>query len=128
MKYIIASHGDYANGLYSAIKKIAGDNSNIFTINAYTDEETLESKVSEIINTRETQNWIIFTDLLGGSVNQYMMKNLMSKEIRVISGINLYLILAIIQLEENNDLDEHIRERINNARGQMCYINSLLDK
>ena len=73
MKYLIASHGEYAAGLASAVRRLAGENPDVTALCAYTDEVPLETHMQKIMAGHEAETWIIMTDLLGGSVNQYMI-------------------------------------------------------
>ena len=66
MKYLIASHGEYAAGLASAVRRLAGENPDVTALCAYTDEVPLETHMQNIMAGHETETWIIMTDLLGG--------------------------------------------------------------
>lgn len=128
MKYLIASHGEVAQGWASAVAKIAGCQKHVEVINAYTDEETLDNKVKSILAENCEESWVIFTDLLQGSVNQLMMKEYCRPNLRIVTGVNLYLILAVMKLEETNDFDAQLSQCIRDAQSQVCYVNSLLEE
>ncbi len=125
MKYIIASHGQYADGLYSVVKQLAGDEKKVYAILAYIDEETIHEKFEKVIK-EDKGTWIIFTDILGGSVNQYVIKNYNESRFKIIAGINPYCVLSILELEEDEHLDENIRNIINESHKQMCYVNDFI--
>ena len=113
MKYLIASHGEYAAGLASALRRLSGENADVMqTIMAGHEEET----------------WIIFTDLLGGSVNQYMMRHLLKPNCHILAGVNLELILDVLKLEETDDLAADLQRCIDQAQTRICYVNSMLRK
>lgn len=125
MKYIIASHGQYADGLYSVVKQLAGDEKEIYAILAYIDEETINEKFKQVIQD-DNGTWIIFTDILGGSVNQYVINNYNESRFKIIAGINPYCVLSILELNEDEHLDENIRNIINESHKQMCYVNDFI--
>lgn len=128
MNYLIASHGEYAAGLASAVTRLAGQDKKIYTLCAYTDGTPMEERMQALMAGHEEERWIIFTDLLGGSVNQYMMQKLMKPGCHILTGINLELILSVLRLEETDDLDSALAACVGQAREQICYVNSLMEK
>lgn len=128
MKYLIASHGKYASALYSEIILLTGESKEIYTIDAYLDNEPFQDKFNRIVNLNEDCRWIIFTDLLGGSVNQFMMKNCHDERFKIIAGVNLYSILEILELEENDELDRNIKHVLNESTKQMAFVSELIKK
>ena len=78
-KIIIASHHSLAEGFKSTLEYIAPGVANIVTLNAYLDNVSIEDQVKAIMNElKEDEETIIFTDLLGGLVNQELTKYLPS--------------------------------------------------
>ena len=128
MKYLIASHGEYAAGLASALRRLSGENADVIPLCAYTDELPLETQLQTIMAGHEEETWIIFTDLLGGSVNQYMMRHLLKLNCHILAGVNLELILDVLKLEETDDLAADLQRCIDEAQTRICYVNSMLRK
>ena len=128
MKYLIASHGEYAAGLASAVRRLAGENPDVTALCAYTDEVPLETHMQKIMAGHEAETWIIMTDLLGGSVNQYMMRSLLKPNCHLLAGVNLELILNVLKLEETDDLAADLQRCIDEAQTRICYVNSMLRK
>ena len=128
VKYLIASHGEYAAGLASALRRLSGENADVIPLCAYTDELPLETQMQTIMAGHEEETWIIFTDLLGGSVNQYMMRHLLKPNCHILAGVNLELILDVLKLEETDDLAVDLQRCIDQAQTRICYVNSMLQK
>ena len=119
VKYLIASHGEYAAGLASAVRRLAGENPDVTALCAYTDEVPLETHMQNIMAGHETETWIIMTDLLGGSVNQYMMRSLLKPNCHLLAGVNL---------EETDDLAADLQRCVSEAQNRICYVNSIIQK
>ncbi|WP_072685465.1 PTS sugar transporter subunit IIA [Holdemania sp. Marseille-P2844] len=128
MKYLIASHGEYAAGLTSAVCRLAGENPDVTALCAYTDETPLETRMQKIMEGHEAETWIIMTDLLGGSVNQYMMRSLLKPNCHILAGVNLELILNVLKLEETDDLAADLQRCVSEAQSRICYVNSFIQK
>lgn len=128
VKYLIASHGEYAAGLASAVRRLAGENPDVTALCAYTDEVPLETHMQQIMAGHEAETWIIMTDLLGGSVNQYMMRSLLKPNCHLLAGVNLELILNVLKLEETDDLAAELQRCVSEAQSRICYVNSIIQK
>lgn len=127
MKFIIATHGYLASGYVSSIKVLTSKE-NIYAVNAYVGELfDVQEKLKELIESFDTQEEIIiFTDIMSGSITQYISKFLNRKNIRCMTGINLPLILEFMLTSETID-DTFIDNKIKEAREQMVCINRLLE-
>ncbi len=113
-KYIIASHGSLARGFYTAIEMIIGSCENVKDYNL--DEfaspyQILEELESEISSNQETQ-YVVFTDLLGGSVNNCLMCLCKFTNVFVISNVSLGLILTVILDCSEDDMNTKIERAI----------------
>lgn len=100
-KILIATHGHMASGMKNSIEILAGDSFWIETIDAYTPEceEDYSKRIQSFISAIEKEDEaVIFTDLLGGSVNQKVCQlNQENKEnIFIVTGSNLMCILGVL--------------------------------
>lgn len=114
-KILIATHGNLADGFKSSIHVLAGKPCDIQTINAYVDENCTDysKQISDFIQSVESEDEaVIFTDLMGGSVNQKVCQLCMqtTKHIHIVTGVNLMCILGI--LLESRPLDEAVLQEI----------------
>lgn len=113
-KILIATHGMLAEGFKSSIGILLGNTDNIQTINAYTDNSVGDySKciLKFISSIGESDEGIIFTDILGGSVNQKVCQLCINKDnIFIVTGTNLMCILSV--LLENRPLTDKILKEI----------------
>jgi len=103
-RIVVASHGSMAEGMKNTIELFAGQNENVSYISAYTKknddlDETIDKLFSSFSNDDKV---IIFTDLMGGSVNQRLtVKAKNNPNIYIIYGFNLPIVIeAILSKEE----------------------------
>lgn len=128
-KFIIATHGRMASGTRSSLEIILGQNEDLFLIEAYTEEnkgieEDLERIFKEIDVGTEL---IIFTDLLGGSITNQVLRFTRDRNIHIVSGFNLALLVEIIMADSDQSPGEIIELAIIAAREQMVYVNKLMN-
>ena len=127
-KFLIATHGAFAKGVKSALGIIVGEMDNVFLIQAYLDEsKPVEEELASILETfTNAEELIIFTDLLGGSVNNVMLRNALRENIHIVSGFNLPLLIEVILGDEDTPVIQVIENAISNAKEQMVYVNKLI--
>jgi mannose/fructose-specific phosphotransferase system component IIA len=125
---MIATHTNLAAGFKKALLFFTGTGEDIVTVCAYEDSD--DSPRDEIerffaaVDSRDTV--VVFTDLLGGSVNQIMAEKLKTKNFHLITEANLSVIIAVATLGEEEINAESIRENIELCKSQMKYMNDLL--
>ncbi|MEI0563962.1 PTS sugar transporter subunit IIA [Brachyspira pulli] len=128
-QFLIISHGEMSTGMKSTITMLLGNNFNLDTIAAYLDgEETdINSKIKGYLEKLGSDDeLIIFTDIFGGSVNNESMKHINDKRVRIVSGINIPVVLEILS-NSNSDssIDNIIREAISEAKESIIFCNDL---
>lgn len=123
-KIVIASHGDFSKGLLSSIEMIVGKQENIKTYSLYPGEtpEQFTKEVEEEILKNKEDEFIIMTDLLGGSVHTAMTSLCKFKNVHLISGVSLNLALEILTNLDEEDLEETIKNALSVNLEQITYI------
>lgn len=124
-KIIIASHHKLAKGFKDTLEYIAPSTVEIIDINAYMDDTPLQTEVDDVLKQfNETEQILIFTDLLGGSVNQEFANRMSEYNIELISGVSLPIILTLmLKLNGNEITSNEIRQAIEEAKSQIVYVN-----
>ena len=127
-KIIIATHHELAKGLKNTFYYIAPNTVEIVEISAYLDNIPVENQVKEVLEKFDKDEQIlVFTDILGGSVNQAFVKYLSEYNIRLISGVNLPILLTIgLQFDSSELSENNIRQAIEESRKQLVYVNDIL--
>lgn len=127
VKVIIASHHKLADGMGNTLKYLVPSLTDIETISAYLDNEPIDSAVEAALgHCQDTEDVVVFTDLLGGSVNQEFVRQL-KPNVHVIAGMNLPIIMTLLLQLENQPLSEElITQSIEEAKNQIIYVNQFL--
>lgn len=119
---LIATHGKMASGIRYTAELIVGKIAEITTIDAYvTPEDNVEEQFKEYFKAHGQDRIFIFTDLMGGSVNQKLIGYAAQKNVTLITGTNLPVLMQVMLADENAD-DEEIRQYIEDARGELQLI------
>lgn len=128
-KFLISTHGTFAGGIKSALELIAGKNENVYTIEAYTGEnKSIDDDIQEILaKINPSDELIVFTDLMGGSVTNQVIQNALKENVYIISGVNLPLLLDIILADPDAPVTEIIEAGIVNAKDQIIFVNKLIN-
>jgi fructoselysine and glucoselysine-specific PTS system IIA component len=94
---ILASHGEFAQGLKQTATMIIGDSVPIHALSAFRDEdESILVQKKKLLATIDIEETYILTDILGGSVNNDMLTIIKEYEgLQLITGMNLPLVISI---------------------------------
>lgn len=127
-KFLIATHGKLAGGVKSSLDIITGAADSVFLIEAYVDgNSAVEDDIKAVIaQLGQNDELIAFTDLLGGSITNQLLQHGLQKNVHVVSGFNLALVIEILLADTDTPAEQVITEAIENARQQMVYVNALL--
>ena len=126
-QFIIATHSYLADGYKHSIKFFDGEVKNVHFINAYTDEQNnFVEQVEQILSEFKDEQVIILTDLPGGSVNKEAAGLIKKYNCKVISGINLSLVLELVLSSDEVLTNETICSAVEQARSQIVFMNDLL--
>ncbi len=110
VQVIVTGHGNFASGMLSALKLIAGEKENVRGVDfpeSYSTSDLREDLLSAINEAGEEA--IILTDLAGGSpynTSVTLMAECKDKRIKVFSGTNLAMLLSVVFADEDATLEE----------------------
>lgn len=129
IEVILASHKSLAKGMKESLEFIAGPFPNVKVMEAYThDKYNIEEEIEKLLDFDDKA--IVITDVLGGSVNSawmnYVINNKLTNRIKVITGMNLALVIEICTSINDNDFFEKIPDYINSAKEGIIDCNSKL--
>lgn len=123
-KFIIASHHRFAAGLKDTVEFVTGFKP-IYDLSAYVDDEDIGNQINQIMNHISTEDEVfIFTDMAGGSVTQKFWP-FIAKNVHLICGMNLPLIMACALLDETPLSAEEVNELVLESREQIIYLNQV---
>ena len=120
---LIATHGKMASGIRYTAELIVGKMDEITTIDAYvTPEDNVEKKFEEYFAQHENDRIFVFTDLMGGSVNQKLLGYSQKESVTLITGTNLPVLMQVM-MADNDVTEEEIQEFIDDAREELQMVN-----
>ena len=119
---LIATHGKMASGIRYTAELIVGKLAEITTIDAYvTPEDNVEEQFRTFFAEHENDRIIVFTDLMGGSVNQKLMEYAKKDNVSLITGTNLPVLIQVM-LAGDDVTEEEIEEYIEEARSELQMV------
>lgn len=124
-KYIIASHGKFAEGIRNSAEMILGPQKDLQVICAYLEAGfDLKREIKRVLEKIPPgSEVIIFTDLFGGSVNNACLSGKGDHDYHLIAGINLCLLLSVLTAPADEPLEQTIESAIRTAKDQIVYCN-----
>jgi fructoselysine and glucoselysine-specific PTS system IIA component len=127
-KFLIATHGQLAKGIKSSLDIIIGPMENVFLIEAYVNEnKSIEEEIRNVLlNISSDDELIVFSDLLGGSITNQVLRTAPQENVHVVSGFNLPLLIDVLLADAATPVAEVIETSIGNAREQIVYVNKLI--
>ena len=116
-KMIIASHGTMAKGIYDAAKMIVGDCPNVDTYNLadYDGPQNILEKVRSSIVDDQT-DYVVFCDIKGGSVHTQMMQLMNHKNVYIVTGMTLSMIVEFILSSEEKETLGLLKEIVQSSK------------
>lgn len=102
---IIITHGCLAQTLLNTVENIIGKQTDVVAINFEVDEsfESLKQKVSNTVRSF-VDGCIIFTDIFGGSPCNVCIEFLSDPKVRVITGVNIPMLLEAFNNRNCTDI------------------------
>ena len=129
-KVIIATHGELSKGLVNTISIIAGESfaEQIQTYSLYPGEDVsvLAEKVKEEVLGDPSLDYVLLTDIMGGSVDNNLYHLITNPNVWLISGVNLLLVLEIILAAEDTPTEEVLLRAVESAKDSINFRSKLI--
>jgi fructoselysine/glucoselysine PTS system EIIA component len=127
-KFLIATHGSFSAGIKTSLDIIIGEMEHVFIIQAYIDgNKSIEDELNEVLkNISDEDELVIFSDLLGGSITNQVLRAALKENVHTVSGFNLPLLIDVLLADTETPVHEVIETAILNAREQIVYVNKLI--
>ncbi|MFL0251333.1 PTS sugar transporter subunit IIA [Clostridium neuense] len=122
-KVILASHGELAKGMLNSLSMIIGETARSIEVFCLYPGQSPNDYV-EALKTKLNKNdeYIIITDITGGSVNTAFMELTKFENVKLFSGMNMNLILEIILSHPENINENESKTILENAKSGLTYI------
>lgn len=115
IKIIVVAHGHFPNGILSSLELIAGKQENIVAIDFLSGMSSDSIRRSLEASLEEVEQALILTDLLGGTpfnVASTLSVKYADKEIKVLSGLNLAMLMEAVFSRDICDNLEDLTEKV----------------
>lgn len=131
MKFLMATHGNFAKGIKESIELVLGKFENLDELSCYTYKEfDLEKEIARIMEENKNNDLIVITDIYGGSVNNGFLQKIEEyNNLHIISGLNLPLMIELLNEQDNyRTAKELILNSLENIEGEIKYCNTEIEK
>ena len=118
---IITGHSNFATGIASAVKLVAGQQKNLEAVD-FPDTYSTEKLTEALDKLEECKNIIFFTDIVGGSPFKISaeLAATSSKNIKIISGTNLGMLIENVMMRDMDiNFDELVETAISTGKQQV---------
>lgn len=119
-KIILISHSEFAYGLHKTMELIVGEQADVYSFGLLRDE-TPQSIIGKIKNLITPSDFVIILgDIAGGSMCNEAIKLLDLRNVILIGGTNLPLLIELVV--SNANTKEEVREIVNNLKSSLKEI------
>ncbi|MCY6957242.1 PTS sugar transporter subunit IIA [Clostridium brassicae] len=112
MKLIVCGHGGIAPGILNAANMIFGEQEGVFAVPFFNGEGTddLKKKIEDVLGKGEDDNEVLFMiDIFGGTPYNVVAEYSYNKRnMDIITGVNLPLVLEAVSLKNSIKLDDMV--------------------
>jgi len=129
---IVATHGEFGNHLLSTLKMILGESEKMASIALASEDsvEIFEEKMGRAVKEVDPQGMgtLVLVDMLGGTPFNVALRMAQEKPLRVVTGVNLPMLIKIASHREETDLDGFLAEIQKATRESIVTSAELLKK
>jgi len=125
---VMVTHGQFGEELINTAEMIVGKQDCVETIsmNSGSSLSDVADEIEKVIAKYENMGVIVFTDMFGGSPSNISMAYLGSKNIEVVSGVNLPMVIkAFTMRKENISISEICRDCANSGKDSIIVAGEL---
>ena len=126
-RFILATHAYMSKGIKSSLELILGKQENLSVYCAYAEGEPFFNPlVIQEVEDHPEDEFVIMTDLFGGSVNNELLELTTRGNVHVVTGTNLILAMSILlTCPESDDVAATIRNCVEDAKTGIVYCNDM---
>lgn len=112
------AHGELASAFHDTLQMIVGEVNHFYPVNFYRGEgpDHLKARIEEVLDAESGEDYIIFTDLYGGTpFNVATIYSAKYENVTTITGMNLPMMLELAFIKEG-DRPELVAQAVANAK------------
>lgn len=111
---IVATHGEFGNQLLSTLKMVLGETEGITSVALAPEDsmEAFEEKMTRALKDVDPKGsgTLALVDMLGGTPFNVALRMAQDRPLRVITGVNLPMLIKIASHRDETDLDGFLLE------------------
>jgi PTS system mannose-specific IIA component len=126
---VVVTHGQLATELLNAAETIVGDLPRFAAVSIgwHDDTDDARNEIQQAIaRVEEGAGVLILTDMFGGTASNLAMSFLAQGTVEVITGVNLPMLIKLVNLHEQSDLLASAREMREHGRNAIWVASDLL--
>jgi PTS system mannose-specific IIA component len=126
---VVVTHGQLATELLNAAETIVGDLPRFAAVSIGWHEDTEDARgeiEQAIARVEQGAGVLILTDMFGGTPSNLAMSFLAQSKIEVITGVNLPMLIKLVNLPEQSDLLAVARDMRDHGRNAIWVASDLL--
>lgn len=132
-RFLTASHGPLSGAILQSASLIAGQEAfsgfRSISVTMSDSRETVMGRVDEIFSQYDPEDEIIaLTDVFGGSITNALTEYLGVRNLHIVAGINLPMVLEAGFSDENTPVEELVRALQATGHEQILYVNEIADQ
>jgi mannose PTS system EIIA component len=128
---VLVTHGRLAEEFRSALEHVVGPQDAVATVSIGPDDD-MEARRNDIIKAVEEvdggQGVVILTDMFGGTPSNLAISVMQNRDIEVIAGVNLPMLVKLARIRAETDMREAVRDAQDAGRKYINVANDVLGK
>lgn len=123
--YVLASHGNLAEGILNSAEMIIGkqENVKVFCLKPGEHPQEIADNIEKMVLEEPNRDFIIVTDIIGGSVHMALSQLIKHERVFLITGMNLSMILELFLVSENGSIPDTIRDILDKVKDSIVFTN-----
>ncbi|MCF6326855.1 MAG: PTS sugar transporter subunit IIA [Devosiaceae bacterium] len=126
---VLVTHGRLAVEFRSALEHVVGPQENCETVCIGPDDD-MEERRNDILSAVEAADSgggvVVLTDMFGGTPSNLAISIMQNREVEVIAGVNLPMLVKLARVRANLDLRTSVREAQDAGRKYINVANDIL--
>jgi mannose PTS system EIIA component len=111
-KIVIVSHGIFGEVLLKTVERMLGKQKSIFVVNVESNDRVLKvtNKIKKIVEKFRKKGVLIMVDIVGGTPFNISCKFIRFKNVEVVTGMNVNMLLSAVQNKEDITLERLVKK------------------
>lgn len=109
---VLVTHGQLAEEFRHAVEHVVGPQENFETVSIGADDDMAQrrSDIISAVGRADTGNGVVvLTDMFGGTPSNLAISVMQNREVEVIAGVNLPLLVKLVRVRPDHDIKSAVR-------------------